>query len=70
MARRKLVAGNWKMNGLAASATVVDELALGTSANCDVLVCPPATLISRLASRGVPARRPGLPPGALGRPYR
>ena len=54
MVRRKLVAGNWKMNGLAAAAAVVDELALGTSANCDVLVCPPATLISRLAGRGVP----------------
>jgi triosephosphate isomerase (TIM) len=54
MVRRKLVAGNWKMNGLAASAAVVDELTLGTSAGCDVLVCPPATLISRLAGRGVP----------------
>jgi triosephosphate isomerase len=45
---RKLVAGNWKMNGLSAG---LDELAalkhgLGTPA-CDVLVCPPATLIAR-----------------------
>ena len=27
MARRKLVAGNWKMNGLAASAGMLTELA-------------------------------------------
>ena len=47
---RKLVAGNWKMNGLAAS---LGELAalkdnLGSPA-CDVLVCPPATLIAQAA---------------------
>ena len=29
MPPRKLVAGNWKMNGLAASAGVLDELAAG-----------------------------------------
>ena len=27
MPHRKLVAGNWKMNGLAASAAMLDELA-------------------------------------------
>jgi triosephosphate isomerase len=45
---RPLVAGNWKMNGLAASlselATLKDRL--GKPA-CDVLVCPPATLIAQ-----------------------
>ncbi|HEX4637578.1 MAG TPA: triose-phosphate isomerase [Rhizomicrobium sp.] len=49
---RKLVAGNWKMNGLASS---LDELAAlkealtQTPPPCDVLVCPPATLIARAA---------------------
>ena len=65
MARRKLVAGNWKMNGLAASAAMLDELAAAQPAPaCDVLICPPATLIARLAGGAVPGRRPGLPPGA------
>ena len=54
MARRKLVAGNWKMNGSADSAALLDELAAGPAPGCDVLVCPPATLISRLAGRGIP----------------
>jgi triosephosphate isomerase len=48
---RQLVAGNWKMNGLAAS---LGELAaLKAALNnppCDVLVCPPATLIARAAA--------------------
>jgi triosephosphate isomerase len=49
---RQLVAGNWKMNGLASS---LDELAVLKTklspslggAPCDVLVCPPATLIAQ-----------------------
>ena len=49
---RKLVAGNWKMNGLAPSlgelAALKDSLAR-TPAACDVLVCPPATLIAQAA---------------------
>jgi triosephosphate isomerase len=47
---RSLVAGNWKMNGLAASlaelATLKETLAAQPPA-CDVLVCPPATLIAQ-----------------------
>ena len=43
MTRRKLVAGNWKMNGLADSAAVLDELATHPAPACDVLICPPAT---------------------------
>jgi triosephosphate isomerase len=47
---RKLIAGNWKMNGLSAS---LGELAafkagLGEPAS-DVLICPPATLIAQAA---------------------
>jgi triosephosphate isomerase len=49
---RKLVAGNWKMNGLAASlgelSALKDGLA-GAPPPCDVLVCPPATLIAQAA---------------------
>lgn len=50
-----LVAGNWKMNGLAANA---DEFAKLKSlveeggAKCGVLICPPATLISTLVGIG------------------
>lgn len=54
-ARRPLVAGNWKMNGVAASLCEIDRLAellrsVGDP-GCDVLVCPPATLIDRLRGR-------------------
>jgi triosephosphate isomerase (TIM) len=49
---RPLVAGNWKMNGLAASlgelAALKDALAK-TPPACDVLICPPATLIAQAA---------------------
>jgi len=49
----KLIAGNWKMNGLAADLDVViRELTLALQAepaSCRVAVCPPSTLISRLA---------------------
>ncbi len=47
-----LVAGNWKMNGLKASRKEVSglarRLAKAERVGCDVLVCPPATLISLL----------------------
>jgi triosephosphate isomerase len=47
---RSLIAGNWKMNGLAAALPELAALrdGLGSPA-CDVLVCPPATLLSRAA---------------------
>lgn len=55
MPPKKLVAGNWKMNGLAASASMLEELAAAHPAPaCDVLVCPPATLVARLAGGPVP----------------
>ena len=49
---RALVAGNWKMNGTLASLGELEALkqALGQPA-CDVLVCPPATLIAQAAGR-------------------
>lgn len=49
---RKLAAGNWKMNGLSESLTEIDALAASVgSASCDVLICPPATLIAPMAAR-------------------
>ena len=46
---RQLVAGNWKMNGLSASLEVLNALkaGLGAAAPCDVMICPPATLIAQ-----------------------
>jgi triosephosphate isomerase len=55
--RRKLAAGNWKMNGLAASLAELTALAEAHPApGCEVLVCPPATLIAQAvwAMRGRP----------------
>ncbi len=48
---RKLAAGNWKMNGIATDLHEVQVL-LGNhpSPACDMLLCPPATLIDRMAS--------------------
>lgn len=46
--RRKLAAGNWKMNGTAAALAELSALsALTVSDRTDVLICPPSTLISR-----------------------
>ncbi|MGE0211851.1 MAG: triose-phosphate isomerase [Parvibaculaceae bacterium] len=47
---RALVAGNWKMNGLSADLKEVRLLTgmlKGVKLGCDVMVCPPATLIQR-----------------------
>lgn len=46
---RKLAAGNWKMNGLAASLAEAKALAL-IAADCEVLLCPPATLIAQMVT--------------------
>ncbi|SPJ27193.1 triose-phosphate isomerase [Falsiruegeria mediterranea] len=48
--RRKLAAGNWKMNGISASLTELESLAtVHANAGVDILICPPATLIHRAA---------------------
>lgn len=52
--RRKLIAGNWKMNGLVADLAEVDALTNALAeqaANCDVMLCPPATLIYPMAEK-------------------
>lgn len=47
---RKLAAGNWKMNGLGASLSEVAALiAAHPAPACDMLLCPPATLVARMA---------------------
>lgn len=45
--RRKLAAGNWKMNGLGAALSELQGIAEASTTQTDVLICPPATLISR-----------------------
>ena len=48
--RRKLAAGNWKMNGDgAALGEVTALLSAAPAPGCEILICPPATLISRMA---------------------
>jgi triosephosphate isomerase (TIM) len=49
---RQLIAGNWKMNGLAASLGEIEAVARALSAAppaADILICPPATLVARAA---------------------
>ncbi|HID67155.1 MAG TPA: triose-phosphate isomerase [Roseibacterium sp.] len=49
---RKLAAGNWKMNGLGAALAEVDALAGAVAAaSCEVVLCPPATLLAPMAGR-------------------
>jgi triosephosphate isomerase (TIM) len=54
MARRPLVAGNWKMNGLAAAAAKLEKIVAGAAklpAHVDIMVCPPFLLIADFAAR-------------------
>ena len=50
MGRKKLVAGNWKMNGsLAANAALIGELLAGIGQPaCDVAVCVPAVYLAQV----------------------
>jgi len=53
-ALRPLIAGNWKMNGLKASAGEFEAMLAGApavTAKADLLVCPPATLVAAFADR-------------------
>jgi triosephosphate isomerase len=45
---QQLIAGNWKMNGLRAEALALAG-ALRSGAACDMLVCPPATVLAAVA---------------------
>ena len=53
MAGTKLVAGNWKMNGVAADLAEARAIADGVGDGIDVALCLPATLIER-AARALP----------------
>ena len=61
MALKKLVAGNWKMNGSLAGLAELDAIAAAAAATpgVDVAICPPFTLIAPAL-----ARVPGLSIGA------
>ena len=49
--RRRLAAGNWKMNGTGADLAEVAALAeLARADGPEVLICPPATLVQRMAA--------------------
>lgn len=52
---RPLVAGNWKMNGVEASlaetASLLERLNAAPGLPADVMVCPPATLLARMAAQ-------------------
>ncbi len=48
--RQKLAAGNWKMNGTGAALTELEALIRAQdAAKSELLICPPATLLSRAA---------------------
>jgi triosephosphate isomerase len=49
---RPLVAGNWKMHGLAASVAELEAIIAGAASRppaADLMICPPATLIASFA---------------------
>ena len=49
---KKLIAGNWKMNGLASSLAEIEALkGITGEAACDIVVCPPLTLVEKAAER-------------------
>ncbi|MFV0244640.1 MAG: triose-phosphate isomerase [Qingshengfaniella sp.] len=50
--RRKLAAGNWKMHGGSADlAEIAALINAHPSPRCEMLICPPATLIDRMRTR-------------------
>lgn len=53
-ARRPLVAGNWKMNGLKSSIAELEKVmaaASGYTGKVDLMVCPPAPIVALFAER-------------------
>lgn len=58
--RRKLAAGNWKMNGTAPDLAEIAALVAAHPAPAvDVLICPPATLIDRMRAVAGPVHLGG-----------
>lgn len=57
--RRPLIAGNWKMNGLAASVAELDALLAAQptiASHIDMALCPPFTLVAAFAARAAGSR--------------
>jgi triosephosphate isomerase (TIM) len=55
MTTRKLIAGNWKMNGSAPALAEIDLIAEAAQPLAvDVAICPPFTLIAAACGRGIP----------------
>ena len=53
--RRKIAAGNWKMNGTSADLTELEHMARGLPASHpEVVICPPAPLLFRAAELARP----------------
>lgn len=54
--RTKLIVGNWKMNGLAASLAEMQSLAgmltTGGAPKATIVICPPATLLAQVSAQG------------------
>lgn len=49
--RRKIAAGNWKMNGLASALAEIEALkSAHPSPGCEIVVCPPATLLTAMSA--------------------
>ncbi len=49
--RSTLIIGNWKMNGKSRNLAEVDKLLDGLNGqSCDLVLCPPATLIAQMAA--------------------
>jgi triosephosphate isomerase len=49
---RSLIAGNWKMNGLASALAEIEAIAAGAdNGKVEVLICPPSTLVARAAGQ-------------------
>ena len=55
---KPLVAGNWKMNGATASVAELHGMIAGHGADsqavCDLMICPPATLVALFAAQSGP----------------
>ena len=49
--RRKLAAGNWKMNGTSEALSELDALQEVAGGDTEVLICPPATLINMAVAK-------------------
>ena len=72
MARKKLIAGNWKMNGLLADGVelakeIAAEVKKIGKPECEFLVCPPATLLTSVKRRCAVPRLPSVLRTAIGK---